>query len=305
VNSAALSKLIDKAPEIIQEAAKSPLGLFALMIIGLSVLATIFFAKASVRVRVWMFVLMFAGVALFGATMVRTAPPILDSTASDRTTTLEQDIRGHLRDGYYEDALHEAEKLCTLRPQSSAAFRLKGEAHFKLNENQSALDAFAAAAKLDPKSSVAAFDEGAALAAMGQYTSAKRIFEQLRDADPGDMSIQYSLASVALLSGDYAAAKNGYEVVYNSRAKQKAASAIGLGLSEALGGKTPDSLEPALRHMRQALCLEPNLRGVFLGEPPEDPTQNYDGYVHLLDGLKKFSAYNQFLENVREGKECM
>lgn len=300
MNSVALSKLIDKAPEIIQEAAKSPLGLFALMIIGLSVLATIFFAQAPIGVRVCMFVLMFAGVTLFGATLVRTAASIPDGTA-----TLEQDVREHLRDGYYEDALREAEELCALRPQSSAAFRLKGEAHFKLNENQSALDAFATAAKLDPKSSVAAFDEGAALAAMGHYTDAKRKFEQLRDADPGDMSIQYSLASVALLSGDYATARDGYEVVYNSGTKQKAASAIGLGLSEALGGKTSDSLEPGLRHMRQALCIEPNLRGIFFGEPPEDPTQNYDGYVHLLNRLKEFPAYNQFLENVREGKECM
>src|SRR5215472_7227210 len=68
-----MDKLIESAPEIIGEAAKSPLGIFALMILALSVLGFFFFRKSSERTRTAMFVLMFIGGASFGYATFRTA----------------------------------------------------------------------------------------------------------------------------------------------------------------------------------------------------------------------------------------
>ncbi|MCI0694065.1 hypothetical protein L0337_18910 [candidate division KSB1 bacterium] len=69
-----MDNLIENAPKIIGEAAKSPLGLFALMILVLAVLGFFFFRQASERARIAMFVLMFVGVASFGAAIFRATP---------------------------------------------------------------------------------------------------------------------------------------------------------------------------------------------------------------------------------------
>ena len=61
-----LIKLIDKTPEIIDMAARSKLGIFALIIIALSLIGLTFFKDASIKVRVCIFVSMFASVVLLG-----------------------------------------------------------------------------------------------------------------------------------------------------------------------------------------------------------------------------------------------
>lgn len=71
-----MDKLIQSAPEIIGQAAKSPLGIFALMILSLSVLGFVFFRRSSERTRTAIFVLMFIGVAAFGYATFRTASAI-------------------------------------------------------------------------------------------------------------------------------------------------------------------------------------------------------------------------------------
>lgn len=69
-----MEKLFESAPEIIREAAKSPLGLFALMILALAILAFFFFREASERTRIAIFVLMVIGVVAFGVAIFRTTP---------------------------------------------------------------------------------------------------------------------------------------------------------------------------------------------------------------------------------------
>jgi hypothetical protein len=59
-------------PAIIAEAAKSPLGLLALMIISLSILGFYFFREASEKARIGIFVMLFLGVAAFGVSVART-----------------------------------------------------------------------------------------------------------------------------------------------------------------------------------------------------------------------------------------
>ena len=68
-----MDKLFQSAPEIIGQAAKSPLGIFALMILALSVLGFVFFRQSSERTRTAIFALMFIGVAAFGYATFRTA----------------------------------------------------------------------------------------------------------------------------------------------------------------------------------------------------------------------------------------
>src|SRR3954451_24466029 len=65
--------LAEHAPGIIAEAAKSTLGLFALMILAVSALAFVYFRRASERTRSAVFVMLFLGVAAFGASIVRSA----------------------------------------------------------------------------------------------------------------------------------------------------------------------------------------------------------------------------------------
>ena len=67
-----LEKLFEQIPEIIKQAATSRRGVFALMIIPLSLIGFFFFQDARIEVRVGIFVLMFSGVALFGVQLFRT-----------------------------------------------------------------------------------------------------------------------------------------------------------------------------------------------------------------------------------------
>lgn len=66
-----MDALTARLPEIITAAAQSYLGILALLSIALSVLAYFFFATASEKVKVGIFVLLFLGVAAFGAAMFR------------------------------------------------------------------------------------------------------------------------------------------------------------------------------------------------------------------------------------------
>lgn len=66
-----MDKLIEGLPEIITAAAQSHLGILALLSVALSVLAFLFFAKASEKVKVGIFVMLFLGVMAFGVAMFR------------------------------------------------------------------------------------------------------------------------------------------------------------------------------------------------------------------------------------------
>lgn len=66
-----MERFIQSAPQIIGEAAKSPLGLIALMVLALASLALVFFKAAPIRIRVVIFVILFAGVAAFAGVVVR------------------------------------------------------------------------------------------------------------------------------------------------------------------------------------------------------------------------------------------
>jgi hypothetical protein len=75
-----LNSFPESLPGIIEQAAKSPFGILALMIIGLAILAFFFFRDADVKVRVVIYVMLFLGVVAFGVVVMQQArknPPTL------------------------------------------------------------------------------------------------------------------------------------------------------------------------------------------------------------------------------------
>ena len=69
------AELIKILPDVIKEAAKSQLGILALIILGIGTLAFLFFRDAPVAVRVAMFLVMFGGACAFARAVVREIPP--------------------------------------------------------------------------------------------------------------------------------------------------------------------------------------------------------------------------------------
>ena len=70
-----MDALFKSLPEVIKAAAQSPLGILALLVVALSILAYVFFARAAVKIRVGIFVLLFAGVVGFAVALFRAAAP--------------------------------------------------------------------------------------------------------------------------------------------------------------------------------------------------------------------------------------
>lgn len=66
-----MPEILKYIPQIIEKAAKSYLGLFALIIIALSLLGYFFFCDASVMVKVVIYTLLFAGAVAFGIAVFR------------------------------------------------------------------------------------------------------------------------------------------------------------------------------------------------------------------------------------------
>lgn len=83
-----MDALAQQLPQIISAAAQSPLGILALLVVALAALAYVFFARASEKARLGVFLLLFAGVAGFAVALLRAAPRAADAgaaTAQDST----------------------------------------------------------------------------------------------------------------------------------------------------------------------------------------------------------------------------
>jgi len=72
----AFETAIKTLPAIIEQASKSPLGIFALMIVLISALGYIFFKSAGPKVKVPIFLVMFAGVTAYGVAISRAASTV-------------------------------------------------------------------------------------------------------------------------------------------------------------------------------------------------------------------------------------
>ena len=70
-----MDAIVKSLPDIIKAAAQSYLGILALLVCAVALLAYVFFAKASEKMRLIVFVLMFVGVVGFVVAMFVAAPP--------------------------------------------------------------------------------------------------------------------------------------------------------------------------------------------------------------------------------------
>jgi hypothetical protein len=82
-----VDKLFEHLPAILTAAAQSLLGILALLVVALSVLAYFFFAKASEGARLGIFVLLFLGVIGFTVAMFRATPAASAGTPASTSTS--------------------------------------------------------------------------------------------------------------------------------------------------------------------------------------------------------------------------
>jgi len=90
-----MDTLAERLPEIITAAAQSHLGILALLSIALSFLAYFFFAKASEKVKVGIFVLLFFGVIAFGVAMFSVS--VTANGSSDATAPVQPPLSEEAR----------------------------------------------------------------------------------------------------------------------------------------------------------------------------------------------------------------
>lgn len=91
----------DNFPEIIREAATSPLGILALIILLLVFLAVLFFGKSSEKVRLTIWFAAFGGALLFGFAIVRQTTVVAEGEVSPGpgVTHSEPEDLDHLAEG--------------------------------------------------------------------------------------------------------------------------------------------------------------------------------------------------------------
>jgi tetratricopeptide repeat protein len=118
-----LADIWQSIPQIIKEAATSPSGVLALMIIALAILAFFFFKEASVQVRVIIFVLLFSGVVVFAYKVrdVASGKPASTLTPSSSSSTLDENAEEPTpRPGSAEDLEQIEIQINTLQMQGLA-----------------------------------------------------------------------------------------------------------------------------------------------------------------------------------------
>lgn len=94
-----MDNLTEHLPEIITAAAQSYLGTLALLSVALSLLAYFFFAKASEKARIGIFVLLFLGVLGFGGAMFRvSANAAISPKPVSATPTLSDEAKALLKE---------------------------------------------------------------------------------------------------------------------------------------------------------------------------------------------------------------
>jgi len=91
-----MDSLFKSLPDIIKAAAQSQLGILALLVVALAILAYIFFAKARVKIRVGIFVLLFAGVVGFGVAMFHASDANGPAQSPTKVAALSNEARSLL-----------------------------------------------------------------------------------------------------------------------------------------------------------------------------------------------------------------
>ena len=113
------AEAIKSVPDIITAASKSTLGILALIILGLAVLAWTFFKKANENVRISIFVLLFAGAALYTWAIIGSATPAGKSASPDSVGPIV--ISGTIVEDAGGDSIPRAEVSIVGRPDRAVS----------------------------------------------------------------------------------------------------------------------------------------------------------------------------------------
>jgi len=225
-------------------------------------------------------------------------------TASVDKARMESDIQQFLAQGYYSDALRAAEELIAVDPANAKAYRLKGNALYRMKNYPAALLAFDKALKLQPEMTEASFNKGSALLKLGDYAAAEKIFGKLAAANAGDYATRFNLAEAQLLLRNFDGARANYSIVHKGSPKHRGGCALGLGIIAALSPGGPDAMAVAVQRFGEAVCVDPKLRALFSGIAVEDGTQRFDTYLGFVGELKakKVPSFERFLLDLQRGK---
>lgn len=228
-----------------------------------------------------------------------------DNEKARKISQLEQDIRQHISQGYYADALKESIALVSIDDKSALAQKLKGIAHFKLGEFGSAIAEFKMAKELDVTlSDTMNYNIAAALISLGNNDSAIDILNNLKSRAPDDMRLNYNLGLAHLLKKDYTLAKQCYSLVYNAGGTKKPSAALGLGFASLLEKETDQAQKQGINYLQEAVCLKPEFRGLFMNHSVEDNEEKYDLYLKVLPLLKDSTPFKTFKREMKDGKIC-
>jgi hypothetical protein len=119
-------------PEIIKTASASPLGILALLIVVLGILAYVYFKNAPIKVRVGIFIALLIGASLYAVAITNASQekrPI--DPIPQPTTNLTTEIGGMVADGANGNSLSLVTVTATLSP-SPAVTDSNGVFHLKI-----------------------------------------------------------------------------------------------------------------------------------------------------------------------------
>jgi hypothetical protein len=109
------TEAVKSVPDIIAQASKSTLGILALIVLGLAVLAWTFFKKAKENVRIGIFVLLFAGTVLYTWAIIGSTSTAGIKASTNSATPIV--IAGVILDDASGNAIPRAEVSIVGRPE--------------------------------------------------------------------------------------------------------------------------------------------------------------------------------------------
>ena len=168
---------------------------------------------------------------------------------------------------------------------------------------ESALEAYERDLKIDPDSTKLKFNKGASLIALGYPADAHPIFKNLVQLEPSDLANLYNLALTYLLMEMFEESAQMFHMVYEKSETYRPGAALGIGLARAFDSSGNKDLFDSLTHFRDAVCIDPSMREVFLGKIDHSKTsgERYQPFQKLLNNLENRSNFNEFLNKLKIG----
>ena len=224
------------------------------------------------------------------------APPEDQASADGVSSALESH--------QFPYALTLAETYVRDFPHDSTAYRLKGIAHYKLEQYDSAIAAYDKALGICPDDLRVLFNKAAALSELGEFEGAKTIYKKLLEGNEQDLETRLSLAFVQLREGKLEDAWTNYHrVSAHQNGKPLLASAnLGMGMARLLKTNLSQSnIQDGVQYLMAAICTDSRMEDVLLGRVTDIDSLSFRGFRPLLKvvGAKKLVEYEDLMTRIR------